>query len=187
MESISPQTSSRVIVADRTKDHSEVKVHNIRCPPLVHRASRCLLEGKQIVQAWFTLVRSLLAFPHHLLIHHLLRNGFQEDFFNSPLRDWSLTDWPVAPKSLWIPFFKMGMTFDFLQYWEPSPITMTFYWVAIKYDCANSKVCEPEFMSEFCQNYTAEGQQQMEQLLLGCCFHQEEMSGRSRKGELWRA
>lgn len=191
MESVSSQTSSRVTAVDHDKDHTEVKVYNIHCSPLIHRVSCCLLKGEQIGQAWFTLVRSMLAFPHHLFIFHVLGNGFQDDLFNNSLRVLSLTDWPVAPKSLLIPFFKMGMTFDFLQYWELLPITVTFHRVAIKCDCANSKVLgfslSAQIYVSFCQNYSTEEHQQMEQLLLGCHFYKEEKSGRSGKGKPWRA
>lgn len=149
--------------------------------------SCCLLKGKQIGQAWFTLGRSMLAFPHHLLILHVLGDSFQEDLFNNPLRDW-LT---CGSQESFDTLVKMGMTFDFLLHWELPPITMTFHWVAIKYDCTNSKVLESSLPAQiyvsFFQNYIAEGWQQMEQLLLGCHFYEEEMSGRSRKGELWRA
>ena len=58
---------------------AKAKVSDTHCLPLIHRASHLIREGSQVGQARFTLEKSNVAVPSHLLVLQVLGNGFQED------------------------------------------------------------------------------------------------------------
>lgn len=56
---------------------AKVKVISILCSLLIHQASNFIIEGYQAGQAWFSLHKSILMTPNHLLVLNIFENGFQ--------------------------------------------------------------------------------------------------------------
>ena len=58
---------------------AKAKVSDTHCLPLIHRASHLIREGSQVGQARFTLEKSNVAVPSHLLVLYVPGNGFQKE------------------------------------------------------------------------------------------------------------
>lgn len=66
-------------VGDCLEGFAKAKVNNIRCLPLIYRASHPIREGSQAGRAQFTLDKSNLAVSSHFLVLYVPGNGFQKE------------------------------------------------------------------------------------------------------------
>lgn len=60
-----------IMMQDSVKGFTKVRVNNIHCFPLIHRASHLTVEGYQVGQASFPLCKSMLTTSNHLLVLHV--------------------------------------------------------------------------------------------------------------------
>lgn len=54
---------------------TKVQINNILCSSLIHQADRFIVESYQVGQAWFSLYKSILSIPNHILILQMFGNG----------------------------------------------------------------------------------------------------------------
>lgn len=64
------------------KGITEVHEDNIPWYSLIHQAGHFIIEGYEVDQAWFSLIKCMLTTSDYFLVFHVFQNAFQEDFLH---------------------------------------------------------------------------------------------------------
>lgn len=77
IQSMHRQLICENVKAENVENLTKVEIGNIHHSPIVHQASRLIVDGCWIGKALFLLQSSMPAIPNHPLLLPLPRNGFQ--------------------------------------------------------------------------------------------------------------
>lgn len=66
-------------------DIVNLRIYNIYFLSCAHRANHHIIGGREVAEILLILDKLMFAVPSHLLVLHMLGNGFQKDFFTALL------------------------------------------------------------------------------------------------------
>lgn len=91
------QLACEGVMEDNIKSLTKVKTNNIHFSPFMHQTSHLIIETYQVFHAWFSLHKSNLTTPSHLLVLCLFTNGYQDYLLHPLPEEWGEVDLPAAP------------------------------------------------------------------------------------------